>query len=277
MKQKTPRASNRGNSERRSTRILDVRFDLISHRSVVNEIDEWKEAGRRCFVALTNPHSVMLCRRDEGMARATRHADLVLPDGIGIILAANVLRYRHEGRITGPTLMLRLADLGRERGLRHYFFGGSEGVPQRLAERLSELYPGLQVAGAYSPPFRELSHSENQRMVEMINDARPDVLWVGLGAPKQEKWMADHVGRIEAAAMIGVGAAFDFHSGNVKWAPAWIRAIGLEWAFRSMLEPRRMWRRNLGYPAFLAMVMAQRLAAFLRPRSKQASTPEASS
>lgn len=174
-------------------------------------------------------------------------------------LAARLLGYPHHGRVTGPTLMLKLCDWGREPRFRHFFYGGASGVAETLAERLTAQFPGLEVAGTCCPPFRELHPAEDAQMVRRINEAKPDIVWVGLGSPKQEKWMADHVGRIEAAALIGVGAAFDFHSGRVKWAPAWIRKMGIEWAYRLAREPKRMWRRNVNSFVFLAKVLQQRL------------------
>lgn len=245
-------------------RILGVRFDLADYAAVLETLYGWRETGKRSYVTITNPHSVLMCRRDEEMRRATDGAGLTLPDGVGIIWAAAILGYPHHGRVTGPTLMLRLCDEGRRLGLRHYFYGGTEGVADQLAERLSERFPGLAVAGTYCPPFRALGPEEDEAILRKINAAKPDVVWVGLGAPKQEKWMAARVGRIEAAAMIGVGAAFDFHSGNVQWAPKWVRALGIEWAYRLVLEPGRLWRRNLDSPLFLMKVLCQRLRGLRR-------------
>jgi len=193
------------------------------------------------------------------MRRATAGADITLPDGVGIIVAAHLLRYAHNGRVTGPTLMLKLCDWGRRKSYRHFFYGGTEGIAEQLAEKLSLMYPGLEIAGTYCPPFRPLSAEEDCAIIEQINSTCPDLVWVGLGAPKQEKWMADHLGKIEATAMIGVGAAFDFHSGNANWAPAWIRGFGLEWAYRLIREPKRMWRRNIDSPIFLSRVLYQLL------------------
>lgn len=244
----------------RASVILGVRFDLIDYRRVFEAIAQWRARGERHYVTITNPHSVMLCRRDGEMGRATRDASLTLPDGVGIVLAARVLGYEHGGRVAGPELVLRCCDWGREAGLRHYFYGGAPGVAETMIERLSAAYPGMTVAGHYSPPYRKLSCEEDAAMVEQINATQPDVVWIGLGAPKQEKWMAEHAGRVAAAAMVGVGAAFDFHSGRVKWAPAWMRRSGLEWLFRLASEPGRMWRRNLDSPAFLAGVVWQRVA-----------------
>ncbi|MEI8374860.1 MAG: WecB/TagA/CpsF family glycosyltransferase [Planctomycetota bacterium] len=248
--------------------ILTIAFDLIGYKEAFERIEHWRQIGERQYVALTNPHSVMLCRRNENMAHATRNAGMILPDGIGVIVAANLLGYANHGRATGPTLMLKVCDWGRNKGYRHYFMGGAAGVAEKLAKQLTEKYPGLSVAGTYCPPFRKLSDAEDQAIVDRINAAEADIVWVGLGAPKQEKWMADHVGRIDAAAMVGVGAAFDFHSGDVKWSPPWIRRLGMEWAYRLAIEPRRMWRRNLDSPLFLGGVVIQRITnIFRRDRS----------
>ncbi|MHC4165665.1 MAG: WecB/TagA/CpsF family glycosyltransferase [Planctomycetota bacterium] len=239
--------------------ILSIRFDLIAYEIAMKTIERWRAGGQRQYVAITNPHSVLLCHRDELMRQATLRAGMVLPDGVGILLAARLLGYHHSGRATGPTLMLKLCEWGTRKGYRHFFLGGAEGVAAKLAENLSSEYPSLKVAGIYCPPFRPLTDKEDRLTVEQINRTKPDIVWVGLGAPKQEKWMAEHVGRINATALIGVGAAFDFHSGNVRWAPALIRRLGLEWAYRLIQEPGRMWRRNLDSPLFLSRVIKQRL------------------
>ncbi len=253
--------------------IANVAFDFLVAGQIPAVIDYWRSAGLRSYITITNPHSVMLCHRDTDMRRATEEATLTLPDGVGIVLAAKLLGYGRRHRVTGPDLMLKLCDWGREYGFRHYFYGGAEGIGQRLADSLSGRFPGLVVAGVYTPPFRTLSAEEDEQVITQINKSKPDVVWVGLGAPKQEKWMLEHQGRIAAPAMIGVGAAFDFHSGNVKWAPRMVRRLGLEWAHRLLLEPRRMWRRNLDSPLFLGHVACQRIAALFRrsqevPRSR---------
>jgi N-acetylglucosaminyldiphosphoundecaprenol N-acetyl-beta-D-mannosaminyltransferase len=234
--------------------IMGIPFDLIDYASTIEQIDWWRRSRQCRYVTLTNAHGVMLSRTDRELKSALRDASLVLPDGISIILAARMLGVPHRGRVTGPSLLLRLCQWGVERGYRHFFYGGAEGVADRLAERLRADYPGLQVAGTYSPPFRDLTDDEDRRIVQRINGTKPDVVWVGLGAPKQEKWMARHAGCFTSTIMIGVGAAFDFHSGNARWAPAWIRNIGCEWAFRLALDPRRMWRRNLGNSLFVGLV-----------------------
>ena len=237
--------------------ILQVAFDLVDYRAVMNMIGQWKRHAERHYITLTPPYSVLMCHRDVELKEATTRADLTLPDGVGIIVAAGLLRYPHSGRVSGPTLMLRLCDWGRSEGLRHFFYGGLPGVADLLADKLSEQFPGLVVAGSYCPPFGRLSAEEDAQVIQYIDGCRPDIVWVGLGSPKQEKWMRKHTGKINASALIGVGAAFDFHSGRVKWAPQWMRRAGVEWAYRLAKEPRRMWRRNVNSLVFLAKVLYQ--------------------
>jgi len=239
-------------------KILSSRFSLLSYEDVLAAVVQWRQRQERRYITLTPPYSVLMCRRDPDLRQATDAAELTLPDGVGIILAAKLLGYPHRGRVAGPTLMLRLCDWGRAKGLRHFFYGGQPGVADALAQRLTSSYSGLHVAGTCCPPFRELTPAEDAATVEQINATRPDIVWVGLGSPKQEKWMARHVGQIDAAALIGVGAAFDFHSGRVKWAPSWMRNLGIEWAYRLAVEPRRMWYRNVNSFVFLARVLRQR-------------------
>ncbi len=238
--------------------IAGVTFDLIDARTVLETICEWREAGRREYITLDNPHAVMLSRRDPRMSAAMRDAALNLPDGVGIVLAASILSLPHQGRVTGPESMLFICDQGRRFGLTHYLYGGADGTADKLAERLRTLYPGIRIVGTYAPPFRPTNAREDAAIIDRINRTAPDLVWVGLGAPKQEIWMSAHRPDLNATALIGVGAAFDFHSGNVRWCPKWLRAAGLEWAYRLTQEPRRLWRRSLNSAAFLAVVLKQR-------------------
>jgi N-acetylglucosaminyldiphosphoundecaprenol N-acetyl-beta-D-mannosaminyltransferase len=142
--------------------------------------------------------------------------------------------------VCGPELLPAAAERGAREGWRFFFYGGAEGVADQLADRLKQAYPGLQVVGTYCPPFRPMTPSEDEAVVAVLNDAAPDIVWVGLSTPKQERWMADHVGRVQAPVMVGVGAAFDMHAGVVSRAPQWLRRTGFEWTYRLFREPRRL-------------------------------------
>ncbi len=253
----THRGSRNSNLIFEQADIIGIKFDFVPSTNVIDVIQAWKDTNRRDYITLTNPHSVMLCQRDVEMGSATSNAGLTLPDGVGVVLAAKLLGYGRRHRVTGPALVLDVCDKGRDIGLKHFFYGGQEGIADELSRRMQERFPGLEVVGTYCPPFRELTSEEDEQIVEMINESGADILWVGLGAPKQEKWMARHAMAFQTTATIGVGAAFDFHTGNVRWAPWIFRKTGTEWLFRLAMEPGRLWRRNLDSPLFLSRVLKQ--------------------
>jgi N-acetylglucosaminyldiphosphoundecaprenol N-acetyl-beta-D-mannosaminyltransferase len=234
-------------------------IDLIDYEETFAVIQGWRASGSRQFIVTATAADVQLSR-DRRTLAASRLAGLSLPDGVGILMAARMLGYAPRGRVTGPELMLRICDRGRAYGYRHYFYGSTADVVDRLQERLGRQYPGLEIAGAYCPPFRDLSVGEDERVVSLINSRRPDVVWVGLGGTKQIRWMADHAGRIAAPALIGVGAAFNFHSGVVRWAPSWVRRCGMEWAYRIITEPRKIVPRSRHTLLFMVRAAAQAAA-----------------
>jgi len=248
-------ASNSNDFSLYKPEILGVPFDLISYEDVIEIIKHWHRNAQRQYITLTNPYGVMLCQGDPELMKAMQSAGMALPDGVGIIIAATLLGYPHCGRVTGPMLMLKICEMGRESGYRHYLYGGGEGVANTLADKLLKYYPGLEIAGTYSPPFRPLTKKEDTEITRLINAAKPDIVWVGLGCPKQEKWMNDHLGKIEATAMIGVGAAFDFHSEKIKWAPRCVRRMGLEWIYRTAREPIRVGPKTFASLVFVAQVL----------------------
>jgi len=211
-------------------------------------------------VCLTDAFQCVYATQDSKLRAIHARASLVLPDGVGLTAGARLLGKRFPARLPGPVVMLTYCEHGLPRGRRHFFYGGAEGVAGRLKEKLQHRLPGLEVAGTYSPPFRPLTPAEEADVKQRIEDSGAEVLWVGLGAPKQEHWMADHVGKIDVSLMLGVGAAFDFHSGHRKWAPACIRKAGLEWVYRMCTGGRRIIRRNAKYDTwFLLMVLKQAL------------------
>jgi N-acetylglucosaminyldiphosphoundecaprenol N-acetyl-beta-D-mannosaminyltransferase len=197
------------------------------------------------YIAVTGMHGISEAQRSPAVREALKGADLVVADGMPLVWLGRFHGFPMKRRVYGPELMLEFCNRTASDRLRHYFCGGAEGVPERLGQILSERFPGLVVAGACSPPFRDLTPREAEEICARINAARPDVLWVGMSTPKQELFMHRMAPRLEVPVMVGVGAAFDFHTGRVRQAPVWMRENGLEWLWRLGMEPRRLWRRYL--------------------------------
>lgn len=240
--------------------ILDVQVSAVNMDMALGAIEEWLQSRNHNFVCCTSVNGVLAAQDDRRLVGIYRRAGLVTPDGMPLAWIARARGYKHVRRVYGPELMLAICDRFREQGVRHYLYGGAEGVPELLSRRLQDRFPGLQVVGAYSPPFRKLTEVERLQDVERINESSADIVWVGLGAPKQDLWMAENVGRIEAPVLMGVGAAFDFHAGLKRQAPQLMRRTGLEWLFRLLAEPRRLARRYIvGNPRFLGLVAAEEI------------------
>ena len=242
--------------------VLGVGVSALNMEMALEIIEGWIERREPHYVCVTGVHGVMESQRDENLRRIHNRAGLVTPDGMPLVWLSRLKGFRHVERVYGPDLMLALCGRSAAKGYRHFFYGGAQGVPEQLAARLQERFPGLQVAGTFSPPFRPLTPEEDDQIIQMINEAAPDIVWVGLSTPKQERWMAEHVGRLTAPVLIGVGAAFDFLTGRKPQAPRWMQRAGLEWLFRLLTEPRRLWRRYLiNNPLFVALVVLQALGA----------------
>ena len=240
--------------------ILGVGVSAINMSLALNAIDNWIQARQRQVVCVANVHTVMECQRDAVFREIYSHAGMVTPDGMPLVWVSHLQGFSQVGRVYGPDLMLAVCESGIAKGYRHFFYGGAAGVTERLAESLSKRFPGLQVVGSVSPPFRALSADERKKDLATINAAEPDIVWVGLGAPKQEYWMHESRPDLHAPILIGVGAAFDFHAGVKKQAPVWMQRLGLEWFFRLMSEPRRLWKRYLiNNPIFVLLVLTQLL------------------
>jgi N-acetylglucosaminyldiphosphoundecaprenol N-acetyl-beta-D-mannosaminyltransferase len=238
---------------------LDVRLDFVSYREVFDAIQSWRISGLASYIVAANPHSIYLARKDNEMMSALAGAGLIVPDGIGTVIAGRLLGYPSARRVTGPMLTLKICDWGRAYNYRHFFYGGVLGVAEKMATNLQLMFPGMNVVGWYTPPFGNLTKQEDATITRLINDSNADVVWVGLGAPKQEKWMAAHIDRIGCAALVGVGAAFDFHSGNVPWAPRWVRETGFEWMYRVAREPKRIGPKAVDGAKLVASALSWRL------------------
>ncbi len=240
--------------------ILGVGVSAINMTMALQIIEGWVAHRESHYVCVTGVHGVMESQRDESLRQIHNQAGLVTPDGMPLVWLSRFKGFRYVDRVYGPDLMLALCEHSVEEGYRHFFYGGAEGVPEQLAAVLQKRFPDLQVVGTFSPPFRPLTPHEDEQITRMINMSNPDIVWVGLGSPKQEYWMADHRARLTAPVLIGVGAAFDFLTGRKLQAPRWMQRAGLEWLFRLLTEPRRLWRRYLiNNPLFVALVVLQAL------------------
>lgn len=242
------------------TKMLGLPCDFIDYTDAISTVEDWCVKRSKKYIVFLNPHSAVTCRDDQTFRKAVSEAGMILPDGVGMICAARIRGLGRHGRVTGPEFMLRMCDAGRRRGWSHYLFGGTRIVLDRLTKRLQDQYVGINIAGSHAPAFREDVCFIDREAIDEINRASPDIVWVGLGAPKQEKWILHNLKELRCSVVIGVGAAFDFHSGEKPWAPPLLRGGGLEWLFRLLCEPRRMWRRNINSPIFLYHIVLEQLS-----------------
>jgi N-acetylglucosaminyldiphosphoundecaprenol N-acetyl-beta-D-mannosaminyltransferase len=240
-------------------RVLGVPVHVVGLNDVVRQIDRWiqKEEGRR-WIAVTSSHGVMEGFEHQDFREILESATLSLPDGKWTARAAAARLSLQPQQVRGADLMWALCALAEEHGYSSFFFGDTDEVLERLKSKLCGQFPGLRIAGAYSPPFRPLSTEENDAIVKRINDAKPDVLWVCLGLPKQERWIFANRQNLRVPIVIAAGAAAKFVSGSVAPAPAWIREHGFEWLWRLVREPRRCWRRSMLYgPQFALLTILE--------------------
>jgi exopolysaccharide biosynthesis WecB/TagA/CpsF family protein len=228
--------------------VLGVRVNVTQIPEVISQMEQWiAERGPCRMIAVTGMHGVMEAQHDTGFREVLASADAVVPDGMPIVWLGRLRGFRLRRRVYGPELMQTFCESTAAKAYRHFLYGGTPGQAEKLAEILRKKYPGLEIAGTHSPPFRSLTTEEDSQIKAAINEAAPDVVWVGLGTPKQEKWMHEHRAGLRAAILVGVGAAFDIHAGTKSQAPSWMREHGFEWLYRLFQEPRRLWKRYLVY------------------------------
>ncbi len=226
--------------------ILGTPISMIDYEGAMDVMDEMVATSHRGWVCAAAVHSVMVGQDDPLMKQALADSVITVPDGMPIVWAANMLGEDLPNRVYGPELMRRYCNRSLENGHRVWLYGGrDQGALVQLALNLRRKHPGIRIVGGYSPPYRSLTHEEEEAIADQINEARPDVLWVGIGVPKQEKWMVRMRDRIDVPVMCAVGAAFDFHAGRVSQAPRWMQERGLEWTYRIAQEPRRLLPRYL--------------------------------
>jgi N-acetylglucosaminyldiphosphoundecaprenol N-acetyl-beta-D-mannosaminyltransferase len=247
-------------SEIPTREILGLPIAMTDYAQAMDVMDSMIARRERGYVCAVAVHAVMVSQTDGEMHRAVSGSSLTVPDGMPLVWAANMLGEDLPNRVYGPELMRRYSDRCAEKGHRVWLYGGrDQGSLVQLALNMRKRHEGIQVAGGYSPPFRPLTAEEEDVVVDQINESRPDVLWVGIGVPKQEKWMARMRDRLDVPVICAVGAAFDFHAGRISQAPSWMQERGLEWTYRIAQEPRRLLPRYLYYNPRFLMAFARQL------------------
>jgi N-acetylglucosaminyldiphosphoundecaprenol N-acetyl-beta-D-mannosaminyltransferase len=238
--------------------VLGVGISVLNLPGALETIAGAIRARRKGYICVTGVHGVMEAQSDENFRRILNNALLCTPDGMPMVWLGKIHGHPEMRRVYGPDLLLEVCAWSEKNPCRHFFFGGAEGVAGQLAEKLLARFPKLEIAGTFTPPFRALEPAEGKKFQEIIRSARPDILWIGLSTPKQEKFMAEFLPRLDVTLMIGVGAAFDFHAGRAKQAPRWMQRSGLEWCYRLCQEPRRLAKRYLrNNPLFAAKILGQ--------------------
>ncbi|MGB7437274.1 MAG: WecB/TagA/CpsF family glycosyltransferase [Candidatus Acidiferrum sp.] len=231
-----------------SFQVLGVPIAALQNPDVIAQMEKWIARRERTrYICVANVHVIMEARHDPSFREVLQSADLCIPDGMPLVWIGRSRGHALRKPVCGPDLLIDFCRKTEEAGYAHFFLGGRPGVANKLANKLQCRFPSMRVVGICSPPFRKLTQQEDYEIVERINRAAPDVLWVGLGCPKQERWMREHRDNLRVPVVVGVGQAFDIHSGETARAPLWMRERGLEWLFRLCQEPRRLWRRYLIY------------------------------
>jgi N-acetylglucosaminyldiphosphoundecaprenol N-acetyl-beta-D-mannosaminyltransferase len=238
--------------------VLGVGISAINLEIARDAFVEAIENKTKGYVCITGVHGVMESQEHSQIREIHNGAFLCTPDGMPMVWLGKLAGFKHMDRVYGPDLMLDIFSVSAQAGWKHFFYGGANGVAKDLKARLERRFPGVKIVGTYEPPFRPLDSGEQEALKRMVQEAQPDIFWVGLSTPKQEKFMAEFLPKLDTTLMVGVGAAFDFHAGRVRQAPRWLQRSGMEWFFRLCTEPRRLWRRYLkNNPRFVFFTMCQ--------------------
>ena len=238
--------------------ILGVGLSVLNLQTALTAIAEVVRARRKGYICVTGVHGVMEAQDDANFKKILNAAFLCTPDGMPMVWAGKLNGQREMNRVYGPDLMLDVCAWSETSGAKHFFYGGADGVAELLAQKLKLKFPKLEIVGTFTPPFRALNTDEEKKLREQVAATQPDIFWIGLSTPKQEKFMAEFLPKLDTTLMIGVGAAFDFHSGRVKQAPRWMQRSGLEWFYRLCSEPRRLAKRYFkNNPLFALKFFAQ--------------------
>ncbi len=241
--------------------VLGVGVHAVNMHAAVETIAAALERGQKGYVCVSPVHPIVEAWRDETFRSILNQSLLTTPDGMPLVWAGRMQGFREMERVYGPDLMLAVCGLSVGKGWTHFLYGGADdGVLEALKTFLAGKFPGIRIVGTYRPPFRPLTEEEDKRLVSLVARLRPDFFWVGVGCPKQERFMAEYLPKLDTKIMLGVGAAFDIHTGRTKDAPAWIKKIGMQWFHRLCHEPGRLWTRYAyTVPAFLILITLQLL------------------
>ena len=246
--------------------ILGIAMDVLSYKEMYDKFDQWlsDKSTRSHSLALINVNCCVSALFDENLRKLYNSADIIGIDSMPFLHWAHAFYSKDAERFYAPDLMHEISSKVEQKGYTYFLFGGFPGAPEKIEQYLKDRYKNINVVGKFSPPFKQLSEEEDQAICEMINSAKPDILWVGLGSPKQDKWISEHREKIKGSIMIASGATFDFFAGTVKQAPKWIRNIGFEWLFRLTQDFRRLWVRYTVYNIVFVTVFLLQLLGIVK-------------
>jgi len=254
--------------------VLGVKVSAVNLTQAIELADEWIVVGSPGYVCATGVHGVMEAQSDLEFRQILNGACINAPDGMPMTWVGRLQGFGKMDRVFGPDFMAAMCRLSVERGYRNFLYGGKPGVAELLSETLQRKFPGLQVVGTYTPPFRSLTPNEEDRILAQVLEAKPHILWVGLSTPKQERFMAQYVKRLQVPLLVGVGAAFDYHTGHIRDCSEWVKRAGLQWMHRLMQDPSHLWRRYFrNNPAFLWHIAWQISGLREYPRPVRSHTP----
>jgi N-acetylglucosaminyldiphosphoundecaprenol N-acetyl-beta-D-mannosaminyltransferase len=228
-----------------TAKLLGISIDALDMERSLERIAVELEEGRKGYVCLAGVHGIMEAHRDPRLAAIYASAAITVPDGAPTEWIGRWQGHHWMRRVAGPDLMIEVFRRKQFSGYTHFLYGGEEGVAQKLRERLTNRFPGARIIGTFTPPFRDLNEAEEQSLMAQVRELKPDIIWVGISTPRQERFMQRYLGRLDTTLMFGVGAAFDFHTGRIQDAPQWIKRIGMQWLHRLVQDPRRLWKRYL--------------------------------
>jgi N-acetylglucosaminyldiphosphoundecaprenol N-acetyl-beta-D-mannosaminyltransferase len=238
--------------------VLGVEVSATNMAMTVSAIQSWVEHGKRNYICFATVYGIMECQEDIELLKIYNSSGLTVPDGMPLVWIGWLKGFSYMDRVYGPDLMLKLCKISVDKEFSHFLYGGEQGVAEELKRCLMQNFPGINIVGTYTPPFRELNLHEEEELSRQVAMVKPDIFWVGLSTTKQEKFIKEYLHKLDTKVMLAVGAAFDFHSGRIKEPPQWVKRMGLQWLHRLMTEPRRLWRRYLfNNPLFLLKILRQ--------------------